>query len=102
MRLSGAAGRTVAVSGLAASPWAAENCARGSIAFLPGPPGCAALRWQSGTSTMPSPLLDQVRADAAAHGLNLFGLVDRQRFDAGERVERRAGQLARECGTILV
>lgn len=51
---------------------------------------------------MRSSLLDQARAHAAGAGLNLFGLVDRARFDAAEPKERRVGALVRECGTVLV
>jgi hypothetical protein len=47
-------------------------------------------------------LLDRVRSDAASVGLNLLGLVDRARFDAGEPRERRIANVAPECGTIVV
>lgn len=51
---------------------------------------------------MRSSLLDQTRAQAAGAGLNLFGLVDRARFDAGEPRERRLGASTSRCGTVLV
>jgi epoxyqueuosine reductase QueG len=51
---------------------------------------------------MRSSLLAKARAEAAAHGLNLFGLVDCARFDAGERVERRIGKHAGQCSTVVV
>lgn len=51
---------------------------------------------------MPASLLAEVRALAAGAGLNLFGLVDRERYDAGQPPERRASRLAADCGTIVV
>ncbi len=51
---------------------------------------------------MRSPLLDRVRADAIGAGLNLIGLVDRQRFDASEPKERRIASIAADCGTVVV
>jgi hypothetical protein len=48
------------------------------------------------------PLLDRVCARAAGVGLNLMGLVDCGRFDAGEPKERRVGRVAPACGTIVV
>ena len=51
---------------------------------------------------MGSQLLDRVHADAAAVGMNMVGLVDRARYDASEPRERRIGDLAPACGTIVV
>lgn len=51
---------------------------------------------------MRSSLLDQARARAAGAGLNLFGVVDRERFDSGEPKERRLEGVSRRCGTVVV
>lgn len=51
---------------------------------------------------MPLQLLHQLRLHAEGAGLNLFGLVDRARFDACEPRERRIDALAPACGTVLV
>jgi epoxyqueuosine reductase QueG len=51
---------------------------------------------------MQSSLLEQARTNANTAGLNLFGLVDRARFDAGEPRERRVAAIAPRCGTVLV
>jgi epoxyqueuosine reductase len=51
---------------------------------------------------MPPPLLDVVRQVAAEAGLNLFGIVDAQRFDACQPREGRAATWVPKCGTIVV
>lgn len=51
---------------------------------------------------MSSSVLDQAKGEAVAAGLNLLGLVDRRRFDASERVERRFPESYARCGTIVV
>jgi hypothetical protein len=51
---------------------------------------------------VPQKLLHALRAQAEGAGLNLFGLVDRARFDACEPKERRIASLAAQCGTVLV
>lgn len=51
---------------------------------------------------MRSSLLDQARSRAVAAGLNLFGLVDRQRYDGCEPCERRLGAINGRCGTVVV
>lgn len=51
---------------------------------------------------MQSSLLPMLRANAAGAGLNLLGLVDRARFDAGEPKERRVAAMVRGCDTIVV
>ncbi len=48
------------------------------------------------------PSLAQVRTLASASGLDLCGLVDRVRFDAGEPSERRLQREAPTCGTAVV
>lgn len=47
-------------------------------------------------------LLETLRAHAERGGLNLFGLVDRARFDACEPKESRLAAVAADCGTVLV
>jgi hypothetical protein len=47
-------------------------------------------------------LLAATRDQAAALGLNLFGLVDAERFDRSQSPEQRAQRLEPRCGTILV
>jgi LCP family protein required for cell wall assembly len=51
---------------------------------------------------VPLQLLHQLRLHAEGAGLNLFGLVDRARFDACEPRERRIDALVPACGTVLV
>jgi hypothetical protein len=51
---------------------------------------------------VPLKLLHQLRLHAEGAGLNLFGLVDRARFDACEPRERRIDALVPACGTVLV
>lgn len=51
---------------------------------------------------MPLQLLHQLRLHAEGAGLNLFGIVDRARFDACEPRESRVDAVAAACGTILV
>lgn len=51
---------------------------------------------------MPLRKLAATREQAAALGLNLFGLVDAARFDRSQSPEQRVGRLAPACGTILV
>lgn len=51
---------------------------------------------------MPQKLLHALRAQAEGAGLNLFGVVDRARFDACEPKERRIGAVAPQCGTVVV
>lgn len=51
---------------------------------------------------MRSSLLTEVRHRAADAGLNLFGLVDADRFDAAQTPERRVRALAPSCGTVIV
>ena len=51
---------------------------------------------------MLSSLLSEVQRRAADAGLNLFGLVDADRFDAAQTKERRVRTLAPNCGTVLV
>lgn len=46
--------------------------------------------------------LAAVRDQAAAAGLNLFGLVDADRFDRSRSPEQRVRRLAPDCGTIVV
>jgi epoxyqueuosine reductase len=47
-------------------------------------------------------LLEDARASATMSGLNLFGIVDAERFDACQPAERRARRLRADCGTIVV
>jgi hypothetical protein len=51
---------------------------------------------------VPQKLLTAMRAQAEGAGLNLFGLVDRARFDACEPKERRIGAVAAQCGVVIV
>ncbi|MBL9076874.1 MAG: hypothetical protein JNL08_05190 [Planctomycetes bacterium] len=51
---------------------------------------------------MHASLLSDVRRHAAAAGLNLFGLVDAERFDAASTPERRIRTLAPGCGSVVV
>lgn len=51
---------------------------------------------------MRSSLLTDVRARAVDAGLNLFGVVDAERFDASATKERRVRAIAPACGTVLV
>jgi hypothetical protein len=52
--------------------------------------------------TSGSSLLEPLRAHAIGAGLNLFGVVDRERFDAGEPKECRVGAIDPRCGTVIV
>lgn len=47
-------------------------------------------------------LLAEVRRRAGDAGLNLLGLVDAERFDAAQTLERRVRSIAPDCGTVLV
>ncbi|MBX3462072.1 MAG: hypothetical protein KF830_02800 [Planctomycetes bacterium] len=51
---------------------------------------------------MHASLLADVRCGAAEAGLNLFGMVDAERFDASQTKERRIRAMAPGCGTVLV
>ncbi len=51
---------------------------------------------------MPQQLLHQLRLYAEGAGLNLFGLVDRARFDACEPREGRVDSVSAACGTVIV
>ena len=51
---------------------------------------------------MRSSLLTEVQHRAADAGLNLFGLVDADRFDAAQTPERRVRALVPSCGTVIV
>lgn len=51
---------------------------------------------------MPQQLLHQLRLHAEGAGLNLFGLVDRARFDACEPRESRVDAVHPSCGTVVV
>jgi epoxyqueuosine reductase len=47
-------------------------------------------------------LLDELRSRASQSGLNLFGLVDTERFDSCQSPDWRARRLLPACGTIAV
>jgi hypothetical protein len=47
-------------------------------------------------------LLDELRDQAVALGLNLFGVVDADRFDACQPKELRVRTASPRCGTIVV
>jgi|688.fasta_scaffold130166_3 hypothetical protein len=51
---------------------------------------------------VPLKLLHQLRLHAEGAGLNLFGIVDRARFDACEPRESRVDAVAPACGTVIV
>ena len=47
-------------------------------------------------------LLTSVQQRAADSGLNMFGLVDAQRFDKSQPCEQRSRAIRRDCGSIVV
>jgi hypothetical protein len=51
---------------------------------------------------MPAALLAELEHSARAHGFDLFGVVDAQRFDAAQPVENRCSRLLPDCGTAIV
>ena len=51
---------------------------------------------------MSSSLLVEARLQAASTGLNLFGVVDAQRFDAWQPLEQRTTTIRPDCGTVIV
>src|SRR5262245_1084579 len=51
---------------------------------------------------MSSSLVADLASQAAAAGMNLFGLVDAESFDRGQSACGRAGRLLPGCGTIIV
>jgi hypothetical protein len=54
------------------------------------------------TATGSSPLLEALRAQADAGGLNLMGMVVGEEFDQCQPCQARASQILPGCGTILV
>src|SRR5262245_27755617 len=53
-------------------------------------------------SVMSSSLLVEAKLQAASTGLNLFGIVDANRFDAWQPLEQRTTTLRPDCGTVIV
>jgi epoxyqueuosine reductase QueG len=51
---------------------------------------------------MRSYLLDEAKHHVASTGLNLFGVVDAERFDAWQPREQRTTTLLSNCGTVIV
>jgi hypothetical protein len=51
---------------------------------------------------MSSSLLVEARLRAASTGLNLFGIVDAERFDAWQPLEQRTTSIRPDCGTVIV
>ncbi|HZN40955.1 MAG TPA: hypothetical protein VFD82_19270 [Planctomycetota bacterium] len=51
---------------------------------------------------MSSSLLVEAKRQAASTGLNLFGIVDAERFDAWQPLEQRTTTMLPDCGTIIV
>jgi epoxyqueuosine reductase QueG len=51
---------------------------------------------------MSSSLLAEARLQAASTGLNLFGIVDAERFDAWQPLEQRTMTLRPDCRTVIV
>jgi hypothetical protein len=51
---------------------------------------------------MSSSLLVEARLRAENTGLNLFGLVDAERFDAWQPLEQRTTSIRPDCGTVIV
>jgi hypothetical protein len=51
---------------------------------------------------MPASLLAEARKQAAHLGLNLFGVVDAERFDACQPKEQRLARCHPRCGTVVV
>jgi len=51
---------------------------------------------------MSSSLLLEARLRAENTGLNLFGLVDAERFDAWQPLEQRTTSIRPDCGTVIV
>lgn len=51
---------------------------------------------------MSSSILDEARQRASRTGLNLFGLVRAERFDACQPCDRRVREMRAGCGTVVV
>ena len=51
---------------------------------------------------MSSSLFAEAKLQAASTGLNLFGIVDAERFDAWQPLEQRTTTIQPDCGTVIV